>query len=283
MGIHYALAPPLDVAVVVSPLGVIRVTVILLTVLARITQRWDASTIPFLFTALGFLVALPSTPRSPGLGYDILLFALALHVLQLHLPYPPGPLFLLPFKLALPLATTLWKGFSSVYIPCLMFFGPASALVLFLLSYSLENTDFIRMATLAAPLDARTMFLCLLGTFLILLLCSLAMLILIFPSTSTHPSPSSWDRYTLTVGLDARRILARTLTLYSSPYYFPAPFSIAQRLFVELPYSLSRLFVSNGKLYARKVSLDRWLWRVCVGIPAVVVTGVLASLDRLLL
>lgn len=278
---HYALAPPLSVAIAVSALGVIRATIILVTVLARLMQLWDISTVPFLFAALAFSISLPSTPRSPGLGYDILLFAFALHILQLHLPHPPGPLFLLPFKQALPLATTLWKGFSSVYVPCLMLFAPASALVLALLSYSLENTDFINVMTLAAPLDARTMFLCLLGIFLILLLCSLAMLILIFPSTSTHPFPGPWDRYTIAVGLDARRILARTLTLYSSLYYFPAPFNIVQRVFVELPYLVARLFVSDGKLYEQKANLDRWLWRVFVGVPALVVTGVLALLDRM--
>ena len=99
---------------------------------------WSAAaSIPSLLTLLAYLSCLPSVPRAQDIGYSMLHLAVALHLLQLHLPRAPSPLLLLPFDAAFPLATLIHRGIFRIFIPGVVFFVPALVLALYLLSESL--------------------------------------------------------------------------------------------------------------------------------------------------
>ena len=206
---------------------------------------------PFAFVAGAFLFTLSSSPFPGDASYSFLLCALLLHVLLLHLPQTPSPIFLFSPEATLPLATALWHEFTRTIYPCLLFFLPATILASFYLSIALADSfpHFLGVFTLSepAPMEIRIAFVVLWIILMLFMMISAALLVLFsasFLSTSSQVSQSvcSWDRYSVAVGLRSRRTFAAAVAAYSEPYYFPPPFNILQILFVRLPRLLLRLF-----------------------------------------
>ncbi|EKM60989.1 uncharacterized protein PHACADRAFT_247263 [Phanerochaete carnosa HHB-10118-sp] len=245
---RYALDPSCAAAETISGLDVVCTVSIVVYCLARVLQRRSLMQVPYFIVALAFLSSLPFTPHPNDMGYNALLVALSLHILQLHLPYPPSPFYLLPFQQVLPLSLLIWNGVSNIYLPVLALFLPALLLTLVLLSLSLaDSTVFI--ATLASPLEARSAFLLLLLILLFLLIFSAGMLILVYPSVSSPDTTSPWDRYPRSLGLGARRAFISIVLAYTAPYV-----SITRRLRVIPPSSIPlRWDVQGLPLYMHKI------------------------------
>ncbi len=203
---------------------------------------------PFAFVAGAFLFTLPSAPFPGDTSYSFLLGALLLHVLLLHIPRTPSPIFLFSPEATLPFATVLWHEFTRTIYPCLLFFLPATILASFFLSTALVDSipHFLGVFTLLepAPMETRIAFSVLWIILMLFMMISAALLVLFnasFLSASSQPA-CSWDRYSVAVGLRSRRTFVAAVAAYSEPYYFPPPFNILQILFVRLPRLLLRLF-----------------------------------------
>jgi hypothetical protein len=198
---------------------------------------------PFAFVAGAFLSTLPSAPFPGDASYSFLLAALLLHVLLLHIPRTPSPIFLFSPKVTLPLATILWHEFTRTIYPCLLFFLPATILAFFFLSIALADSIPYFLLELA-PMETRLAFYVLWIIFLLFMMISAALLVIFnasFLATSSQPV-CSWDRYSVAVGLRSRRTFVAAVAAYSETYYFPPPFNLLQTLFVRLPHLLLRLF-----------------------------------------
>jgi hypothetical protein len=258
-----------------AALATLRTVTITVYALSRALQDWSWNKIPFFLSAVAFLSALPSSPSAHDASYIIILVALSLHILELHLPSPPSPLHLFPFEQALPLAALIWKGCTTMYTPILALFLPTILLVFFLLSLSLSDIAAVIPLSFASasPLEARTAFLLLLVTLLFLLVCSVGMLVLVFPFVSMQtPSGSPWDRYSEPLGLDARRAFVRIVLAYTSPF--------ASRTFQHLSDSLRSSAGSPVSSSSRRVGAitERILWWTTVGpLPLLVVTTLLCD------
>lgn len=238
--VHYAILPPVLPGGPVQHLRPgMREVFIMVYASAQLFSSWDITIVPFIFTLLAFLACLPSVPRPQDGAYSVVLFTVSLHLLQMHLPRSPSPLMLFPFDLALPLAALVQHGIFRVFIPVIAFFLPALLLALFLLSTSLSDILMHLSANFianASPLEARTAFLTLLAVLFILLLCSLMMLILVYPNLSSQdPLPARWDRFSRPIGSEARRAMVAVIAKYSQPAYFPPPLNLAHFILIRIP------------------------------------------------
>ncbi|TCD63988.1 hypothetical protein EIP91_004690 [Steccherinum ochraceum] len=276
--IHYAVQPPLTpVEPVQALVPRLREAFIMLYAFSQLFKPWEVTIVPYILTSLAFLSCLPLVPRSQDGAYSVLLFTVSLHLLQLHLPRSPSPLLLIPFDMALPLATLVQHGIFKIFIPVITFFLPALLLALFLLSTSLSDLlqHFLTLATTTSPspLEARTAFLTLLAFIFILLLCSLMMLILVYPQLSSRdPPPLRWDRYSTPIGLEARRALISTVANYTQPTYFPAPLNIFHFILVRTPRWISSLFGWKSRTSTTDL-IQGALWLVFVTPLAFVLSG----------
>ena len=203
---------------------------------------------PFAFVAGAFLFTLPSAPFPGDTSYSILLGALLLHVLLLHLPRTPSPIFLLSAEVTLPLATVLWHEFTRTLYPCFLFFLPATILATFFLSTALEDSiphlPTVLTVLEPAPMEIRIAF-SVLWIILIFFMMISAILLVLFDASflsTSFQSVCSWDRYSVSVGLRSRRTFVTAVVAYSEPCYFPPPFNLLQILFVHLPHLLLQLF-----------------------------------------
>ncbi|KIP12015.1 hypothetical protein PHLGIDRAFT_398647 [Phlebiopsis gigantea 11061_1 CR5-6] len=252
--VRYSLDPP-DVAIEeATTKQLFRSGLIVSYGFANFLQDFSWAKVPFLLTATSFLSASPA-PSSGDLGYSVILAVLCTHIVQLHISSSPSPIYLYPFAQALPLSTLIWNGFAKIYLPVLLMFLPALLLASVLLSFSLADVVIIPASTaFASPLEARTVFLLLGVVLLLLLICSLGMLVLVYPFISAHSSGSPWDRYSTSVGLDARRSFVRTVLQYAS---------------LHSQFNLGSTLSTHSLFYARTLSLislaRRTLWWIAVG------------------
>ncbi|GBE78265.1 hypothetical protein SCP_0111480 [Sparassis crispa] len=274
---HFVLFPPVrSVSTVRSPTPDLREALLMIYSGARLLQTWSLGTCPFLLVLLVFLYCLPSVPFPDGLAYSVLLFAFSWNVIELHIPRAPSPIFLFPFPRILPLAVLIWQGISRIFFPVVMFFLPALLLSLFLLSTSLSDI-FSHLLTVdsldPAPMETRVAFISLFAVIFSLLLCSIIMLVLVYPSlpldTQAH---SPWDQYSKPVGLEARRALVRIVVAYCAPYAFPAPFNLVELLTVRLPVSLATV-LGWKEVAMRFEVVERVFWRMTIGPIAAMVAG----------
>jgi hypothetical protein len=244
---YYILRPPERPVVTVNRnlIGA-RELFLMIYSIASLLKPPKLPVIPFAFVAGAFLFTLPSAPFPGDTSYSFLLGALLLHVLFLHLPQTPSPIFLFSPEVTLPLATVLWHEFTRTIYPCLLFFLPATTLASFFLSIALGDSvpKFLAVSTPNYPMEIRIAFLVLWIILLFLMTISATLLVLFstfFLSTSSQPV-CSWDRYSVGVGLRSRKTFVAAVAAYSEPYYFPPPFNILQIFFVHLPRLLLRLF-----------------------------------------
>lgn len=265
---RYALSPPnkdTDAAPV-SP--TVLDWILIVYSFVQVLKRQSLMTIPFVLTLLALLLSM--VPTFSDIGYSLLLVSISLHILQLHLCYPPGPMFLFPPEQTLPLATVLWHGVSRIFFPVIMFFLPALLLTVFLLSVSLGDVLPVisPFSVTPSPLELRSALVVLFTILFGLLICSLVMLILVYPSlpSRTEP-PRPWDRYSNSIGEAARRAFAEAVVNYSSAYLFIPPFNLLQLALVRWP-TLALRYVNKPQLEAQVQISERVLWRFTVGLLA---------------
>lgn len=266
----YILRPPERPVVTINrnSIGAREVLLIIYSI-ASLLRPPKLPVIPFAFVAGAFIFTLPSAPFPGDTSYSFLLGALLLHVLLLHLPRTPSPIFLFSPEGTLPLATVLWHEFTRTIYPCLIFFLPATILASFFLFIALEDSipHFLGVFTLSepAPMEIRIAFSLLWIILMLFTTISAALLVLFnasFRSTSSQPV-CSWDRYSVGVGLRSRKTFVAAVVAHSEQYYFPPPFNILQSLFVHLPRLLLRLF--GWKEFPVTEQIEGILWYLTSG------------------
>ena len=275
----YILRPPERPVVITNrnPIGA-REILLMIYSIASLLRPPRLPVAPFAFVTGAFLFTLPSAPFPGNTSYSFLLGALLLHVLLLHLPRTPSPIFLFSPEVTLPLATVLWHEFTRMIYPCILFFLPATILASFFLSIALEDSipQFPVVLTLLepAPMEIRIAFSVLWIILMLLMIMSATLLVLFsasFLSTSSRPA-CSWDRYSVAVGLRSRRTFVTAVAAYSEPYYFPPPFNLLQVLFVHLPRLLLQLF--GWKESPVTEQIEGVLWYLSTGPLTFVVVAV---------
>lgn len=252
--VRYSLDPPTAEAEYVAQFTILRTVLLASYCCARTLREWSVENVPYILIAISLLSALPTGPRATDTAYDVVLLALSIHLLVLHLPKPPSPLYVFPFQQVLPLTMLVSNGASKIYLPVLALFLPVLLVVAFLLFSSLaDNPLDVSRLTAASPLEARSAFFILLIILLLLLICSVAMLILVYPLISSNAPASAWDRYSVSLGIDARRTFIRTVLTYT----YPHGSSVHHPLYRSFPPSEHISKVLNA--------LQRALWWVSVG------------------
>ncbi|OJT06939.1 hypothetical protein TRAPUB_2212 [Trametes pubescens] len=250
-------------------LGRIRHAFVLLYALGKVAQPWSLSTIASLLVLIPFLSWFPGTPQFGSQALANVLLALYLDFIYLHLPVQPNsPLFLLRPDQALPLAVLAWRGLRALFIPPL-FFLPGLILSLMLLSQTLQRWllwTWSFNSLVGGPTDTQITFMYLLLTMFLLLCISLIYAVIVNPflAASQGPESSPWDRYTRSVGMEARRAFIHTVRLYGTENHIPAPLNLLQVVFVRIPqFTLERLRKRDAA--ARIAAFDKVLWRITVG------------------
>ena len=275
----YTLRPP-ERPIITSSRSLIGAREVLLMIysIASLFRPPTLLVAPFAFVAGAFLFTLSSAPFPGDTSYNLLLGALLLHVLLLHVPRTPSPIFLLSPEVTLPLATVLWHEFTRTLYPCFLFFLPATILASFFLSIALEDSipHFPTVLTLLepAPIEIRITFSVLWIILMLFMMISAVLLVLFnasFLSTSFQPI-YSWDRYSVAVGLRSRRTFVTAVAAYSEPCYFPPPFNLLQILFVHLPHLLLQLF--GWKEFLITEEIEGVLWYLTTGPLTFVVLAV---------
>ena len=221
-----------------------------------------ATCLPFFLVFLCFAVSRAPAPGEAS--YTLTLLALLLNILQLHLPHLSSPIHLLPPRDILPLSTFLMDGLTTISIPVILFFAPLLVISSYLLSSALADT-FPTMSLGPAPMEARAMFLSFSGFVLLLTISSLAFTILSSGQlTQGNSGPTDrWDRYSLRVGLESRRIFVRTVAKYSSRSYFPIPFNLIPLVLVRIPQIFALLF-RKSEWITGLTRLEMTLWSILI-------------------
>lgn len=249
--------------------GCVRHAFVLLYALGKVAQPWSLSTIASLLVLIPFLAWFPDTPHFGSQALSNVLLALYLEFIYLHFPVQPNsPLFLLRPEQVLPLAVLAWRGLRALFIPPL-FFLPGLILSFMLLSQTLDRWllwTWSVNSLVGGPTDTQITFLYLLLTMFLLLCFSLiyAMIVNPFLAASQGPESSPWDRYTRSVGMEARRAFVRTVRLYGLDNHIPAPLNLLQVVFVRIP-QLTLVLLRKKDAAARIAAFDKVLWRVTVG------------------
>lgn len=226
-----------------------------------------------LLVPLSFLTALPSVPLPGSASFSILLWVFVAHILRLHLPHYPSPLFLFSHRRTLPLANFLSGGLSRIIFPPVLFFLPALLVASFLVSISMADVflqTFLLNIPSPSPMETRIAFLYLFAAIIFLLNSSFFVLATTLFSSS-QKDMDSWDQYSTEVGHMARMALIDTITPYAGLYVFPPPFNIIHLLFIRIPRSVT-LLLGAGAMWGGVA--EKTLWRVIVG-PFVLVSTAL--------
>lgn len=229
--------------------------------LAAILEE-PAACFPFLLTFLCFVV---SWAPSPGeTSYSLTLLAILLTILQLHIPYPSSPIHLLPPRDILPLSTFLLDGFITISVPVILFFAPLWVISSYLLSSALADI-YPTLILKPAPMEARALFLSFSAFVMLLTISSLAFAILSSSQLAQGGAGPTdrWDRYTLRIGLESRKVFVRTVAKYSSPFYFPVPFNLVSLVLVRIPKILI-LLIRKSEWIGGFDKLETALWSVLV-------------------
>jgi hypothetical protein len=259
--------------------------------LAGIVQSRNVQALPYLLVLFAFGAYLPDIPVAGDGGYDLLMFAFILHVLFLHLPLVPSPLFFFNSSRVLPLSVLLKRNFTHSFLPALSFFFPALFLSSIVLSISLNDVllrlwsafviikvpgDLPEPLPEIPPIEARTGFLVLYFALNVLFVASLVTLVLNSAATSSsYKTAQRWDCYGIPVGRDARRALVAAVARYTpagtSIYAFPVPLNLLVAICVRAPaIILQKLRLGDG-LRLRAIA-ERLLWRTLVAPVAAITT-----------
>ncbi|KAF7370809.1 hypothetical protein MSAN_00714400 [Mycena sanguinolenta] len=240
--VSYVMHPPYEPTISDTSLEYVGAREILLMVFSAsiLIRPWTLFTVHFAITLLTFLFSLPTVPFASGL----------------HMSSPPSPLYLFKADVTLPFAHFIANGFYHIIFPLVLYFVPIFILGSSWLSMALEGHLFRRPCT-------RTTVLFVFFAMVTAISCSL--FIFVVQGRHLDPDDSGWDAYSAKVGLAARASFVRTVISYSSPYTFPAPFSLLQALIITGPSLICdhlgrRLGFQPSFAQAQKI-----LWRLNVG------------------
>ncbi|KAF5382922.1 hypothetical protein D9757_006370 [Collybiopsis confluens] len=265
----YVLEPP-------KTLGPREIVLVIISISATL-HSWTTSA-PFILSILAFVVAHPSLPSpylpSPkNLSFNLLLLSLVMHILQLHALVLPSPSLLFWPERCLPLAALISSSVFGTISKVVLFFLPFFFLSFYFLSYSMSHIYFWQSSllsmTLPSPVVTREVALWLASVSFIIIFLSILML---SPSFALSPrTRSPWDRYSTSIGQEARTRFYSAVVRYSRPYPFPPPFNVVHFILIVFPaYSLRSLGVSRS--FFRR--FEKFLWRLLVG-PFVSVANLL--------
>jgi hypothetical protein len=254
--------------------------ILVIYAIASLLRPPSVRSLPHILVLLAFVASLPTVPMPADGAFDMLLLGGILFVISLlFIPIVPSPIFLAPPQQGIPLATLLWRGFTQIFTPLLIFFLPAIFISVNLLSLSLAD-NFLRLLTtisspssiqmaLPAPIETRAGFLTLFFIVVILMVCALIMLVLVVPTTSLNRRDSKpWDRYGMGIGLEARRTFIKATIAYSSETLastpsFPPPLNLVVLILVRLPVKIVG-WATRRDLSGTRHMAERAIWRVSV-------------------
>ncbi|KAI6133211.1 hypothetical protein EDD16DRAFT_1820757 [Pisolithus croceorrhizus] len=266
---HYLLYPPSFITSFSYRWYGTRETFILVIAASSLFAPWTVYSLSYILALLGFLLTLPSAPLPGSLPFIFLHAALMVHVVSLHLPYPPSIVYLLYPNALVPLSTLLVQVILRILLPVTLFLLPALLLTSYLVSASLADTTPQLSNLNPAPMDSRTSF-----SLLLLLVIGL-LLFAIFTSISVAEmtfvtSGEPWDRYTPAVGRLARKRFYCTVTRHTGYVFFP-PFNLLRLVLLVLIFVHS-IFGYPQVPMVKKV--ERIVWRLSVGLFGAVVASI---------
>lgn len=268
---HYVLHPPTRLTISYQPLEYvgIREVILMLISTSLVINEGVLTQFPFLLTLLAFISELPSVPFPENTSFSILLWALSLHLLQLHLPQArASPLLLFSPRKTLPLAYFLQTRFRQI-LSSMIFFLPVFIFSSYLLSVSLADT-FLQVLSAPTPMVTRTGLL-LLSFIVILFTSSCFLTLLISLPFTTHDTPEAlWCGFSQPVARQSRRRFFSGIVHYAAPFRFPAPFNLLRVVLVTIPLVACRVFGAPSKWV---LSAERLLWRTVVT-PIAAITGI---------
>ena len=225
---------------------------------------WTLHCLSHLLILLAFVFTLPSEPLPGSLTFVFLHLALIVHVVSLHLPYPPSIVYLLYPSISVPLSSLLVQSAIRLLLPLMLFFLPALLFATCLVSASLTYSPpfFVN----EVPMDTRASFFLL---FVLVVSASLFSFSVSLSATdmSLPTSAEPWDRYTPVVGRSARKMFYRAVARYTGHTFFP-PFNVL--LLITVIPAFFRQLLGYPRLHVLK-EMQMFLWRISVGILAVVV------------
>lgn len=228
--------------------------------------------VPGCIVASAFLFTLPEQPTPGGIAYGMLLVSIIMHILLLHLPRTPSPIFLLEPGTALPLSTLLFIQSVQTIAPILLYYIPGLLVALYLLFESLKDDWFTvppafiansSVQSSAAPMETREAFLAL--SVLLLVMAILSTIYVMLHNSRRDPSSirgTTWDRYSQQVRTRARQIFISTLVEFSPSRIFLPPFNLLQLLFVDLPMLTFRLYGLQSHRAIAVIESVLWWWTV---------------------
>lgn len=271
---HYLLNPP-NKPIIWDNHFAWRELLLICTPLSLVHRPYTILNALPLFVSLAFLIGFTLVPLPGSVSFIILLWIFVLHILRLHIPISPSPLFLFSHHRSLPLAAFLSHGLFRMIFPAVVFFLPGLLVASSLISFSLADwfsKGFVHPLHIPSPspMATRLTFLYLFAVILILLISSFFLLATTLFSPH-QKSADPWDRYSPEVGHMARMALVDAIVPCAGLYKFPPPFNILHLLLIRIPRNGALLL---GIKAAWGGVAEKALWRVIVG-PFVVVSTVL--------
>ncbi|KAG6333608.1 hypothetical protein ID866_5479 [Astraeus odoratus] len=268
---HYLLHPPPSIISFGYARFEARDIFIMVMAASSLLAPWTIHMLSYVLVFLAFALTLPSAPLPGSMAFISLNVALALHVIALHLPYPPSITYLLYPSINVPLSVLLVQLATRILLPSVIFFLPALLFTWYLLSVSLSDTLLHRLVGGdPTPIDTRT------SLFLLSLVVAFGLLASVIAAFTAADMSSStaneyWDRYTPAVGQLARKTFYRTVARYTGHVFFP-PFNILQLALVTTPSLFHLIFGSPRMSLIKKAEI--YVWRASVGMLGAVVAGI---------
>ena len=253
--VHFLLDPPTARTVVGW-----RERWLLFYATTQLVGTWSMYLIPYLILILSFLPVLPFAPEPGHSTFSVLHVAFALHLLCIHLPNPPSPVFLSQSRM-LPLSTLLFRAATRVYLPLLFFFLPALVVTTVILSLSLVDPFFPpQLLRVTSPMETRTVLLAVLIGEVVLLYHSFIIMSITFGHPISPGDVHSPSKFPDAIRFQAQKALNLAVVRYANPA-FPPPFNIIKWFCIQLPGFVFRDRKSQEFLRV----LEKILWRVVVG------------------
>ncbi|KAH9887319.1 hypothetical protein C8Q73DRAFT_260655 [Cubamyces lactineus] len=257
--------------------------------LAKLLRPWTYTALPPLLVFTSFLLnAAYYGVVYNTLTFSMLLFALYLEILLVHFPATPSPLLLLRPDFILPLSILVRRSMSRLLVPTAYFLPGFIASNLMLeraalpSPFNLFSILSLNLSLGPGPIDTATLmvYFTLFFTLFLLLVCTVVYSTIVHPFLATHrlsepgagASSERWDRYTDSVGLEARGEYFRAVRQYGTAPYFPTPLNVVQVFVVRIPRSML-VALRRGRAVEAILFIEKGLWRAVVGPISFVVSG----------
>ncbi|KAJ8468484.1 hypothetical protein ONZ51_g9614 [Trametes cubensis] len=269
-----------------------RRTILIVFSLAKLLHPWTYTTIPPLMVFSSFVLNIAYYGVVYNtLTFTMLLFALYLEVLLIHFPATPSPLLLLRPDFILPLSVVVRRSMKSLLVP-IAYFLPGLVVSDLMLGRATSpsfhfNLNFSSklpvLSTILGPgpIDAATLmvYAALFLTLFLFFVCTVVYSAIVHPFLAANTnkergagSPGLWDRYTDSVGMEARREYFRAVRRYGTECYFPTPFNLVHVLVIQIP-RLVLVALRRKRAVDIIGFIEKGLWRVMVGPVAFLVSG----------